>query len=251
MLALIAGEGRLPELLKEHAPEALICALDGVETPLPVAFRFRLETFGGLLATLKRHGVHRLVMAGAITRPGFDPGLLDAETLPLMPRLRAALTRGDDGALRVVIALVEEAGIALIGAADLMPELLPPAGVLAGRVPDGLEIGPAEAALAEMGRIDQGQAVLVLGDEVVAREGQEGTEALIAAAPPGAWLYKAPKPGQARRADLPTIGADTIAQAQAARLSGIVIASGGVILLDQAVAVAAAQAAGLFLWVRA
>jgi hypothetical protein len=64
-------------------------------------------------------------------------------------------------------------------------------------------------------------------------------------------LYKAPKPGQDRRIDLPAIGPDTIRNAAAAGLAGIAIAAEGVLILDYAATVAAADAAGLFLWARA
>jgi molybdenum cofactor synthesis domain-containing protein len=52
-------------------------------------------------------------MAGAIGRPKLDPAMIDAATMPLVPRMMQALGQGDDGALRVVIALFEEAGFAL------------------------------------------------------------------------------------------------------------------------------------------
>jgi DUF1009 family protein len=63
-------------------------------------------------------------------------------------------------------------------------------------------------------------------------------------------LYKAPKPGQDRRVDLPAIGPQTIARAAAAGLAGIAWEAGGVMLLDRAATVTAAQEAGLFLWSR-
>ena len=64
-------------------------------------------------------------------------------------------------------------------------------------------------------------------------------------------FYKAPKPGQDRRIDLPALGPDSVAQAAAAGLAGIAWEADGVILLDRDAMVAAADAAGLFLWARA
>ena len=68
--------------------------------------------------------------------------------------------------------------------------------------------------------------------------------------PSGGVLAKAPKPGQDRRVDLPAIGPGTVDRAAAAGLEGIVIATGGVMVLDLAETIARADAAGLFLWVR-
>ena len=60
-------------------------------------------------------------------------------------------------------------------------------------------------------------------------------------------LVKLVKPGQERRADLPTIGPETIRDAAAAGLRGVAFEAGGTILADRAATVAAADAAGLFL----
>ena len=59
-------------------------------------------------------------------------------------------------------------------------------------------------------------------------------------------LVKTAKPGQERRADLPTIGPHTVAAAAAAGLVGIAVEARSTLLLDRAAIVAAADAAGLF-----
>jgi len=63
-------------------------------------------------------------------------------------------------------------------------------------------------------------------------------------------FYKAPKLGQDRRIDLPALGPETIRRAAAAGLAGVAFEAGGVLLLDRAATIAAAEAAGLFLWAR-
>jgi UDP-2,3-diacylglucosamine hydrolase len=64
-------------------------------------------------------------------------------------------------------------------------------------------------------------------------------------------FYKAPKPGQDRRIDMPTLGPETIRLAAAAGLGGIVWQAGCVICLDPAAMAACAAEHGLFLWSRA
>lgn len=90
----------------------------------------------------------------------------------------------------------------------------------------------------------------------------QGTDALLAfvartgaafrSDPKGARgvLYKAPKIGQDRRLDLPAIGVATVEGAAAAGLAGVVVEAGGVMLIDPVETIAAADAAGLFLWAR-
>ncbi|MEM7296058.1 MAG: UDP-2,3-diacylglucosamine diphosphatase LpxI, partial [Pseudomonadota bacterium] len=90
--------------------------------------------------------------------------------------------------------------------------------------------------------------------QVIAVEAVPGTAWMLqslAKAPQarGGWLYKAAKPSQDRRVDMPTIGPDTITQAAAAGLAGIVVAAGDVLVLDRDATAAGADAAGLFLWV--
>ncbi len=63
-------------------------------------------------------------------------------------------------------------------------------------------------------------------------------------------LFKAPKPNQDRRADLPVIGTDTAMQAAEAGLAGIVIEAGGVMVLDLPGVIGILDAQKMFLWVR-
>jgi DUF1009 family protein len=55
------------------------------------------------------------------------------------------------------------------------------------------------------------------------------------------------KPGQDRRADLPTIGPDTVRNAAAAGLRGLAFEARATILAERAACLDAADAAGLFL----
>lgn len=104
-----------------------------------------------------------------------------------------------------------------------------------------------------------GQGVVVAQGQCLAIETLPGTAAMLDFAARHAGLrpnpngakgvfWKAPKPGQDMRIDLPTLGPDSLTQAAAAGLAGIAWQAGGVILLDRDEAVRRAEAAGLFLW---
>jgi UDP-2,3-diacylglucosamine hydrolase len=105
-----------------------------------------------------------------------------------------------------------------------------------------------------MGCQDSGQACVVKAGSVIAREGPEGTDAMIAALEPAGKasgiLFKAPKPGQDRRADLPVIGPGTALAAAKALLDGIVIEAGGVMVIDLPEVREILDGQGMFLWVR-
>lgn len=258
MLALIAGRGALPDVVVSSlAQPPLICALHGSEPErLQVAHHFHLEQLGGLLAWLETQGVTQMCLCGAITRGPFRPMRLDFATIRLIPRILRALRSGDDGALRIAMALFEEHGIQIVAAHEAAPDLLPPSGVLTQTQPDDMARQAAcqgDLVSQEQAAADLGQSCILRGGQTLAREGAAGTDAMLAALghqPPGAVFYKAPKPGQDLRADLPVIGPQTAQTAVDLGLSGLIIEAGGVMVLDRARVLDILNAAGLFLWVR-
>lgn len=293
MLALVAGRGRLPELVAAAAaPDVVICSLeDQVPDVLQPEITFRLETLGSFLLELGKRGVSDVCFCGAIDRPRLDPARLDAETAPLVPLLQGALGQGDDGALRAVIGLFEKTGFTVRGAHELTPEVLLAESVptqRAIRKPHDDDARVASAILSEMAEADQGQACVVRKRTEIAREDARGTDAMLEDlktsgldAPPELWvndtaeltaagwnwlgdlrkrnhngpaagaiLFKAPKPGQDRRADLPTIGPDTALGAACAGFDGIVIEAEGVIVLEGTRVVTLLDAMQMFLWAR-
>ena len=125
------------------------------------------------------------------------------------------------------------------------------------------------AVMAGIGPLDVGQSCVVQRRQVLAIEGKFGTDWMLAslqhrpgsrsdddvagADDPdarGGVFYKAAKPGQDRRIDLPVVGVDTIVGAKKARLDGVVVEENGVMVLDLAAVVRAADELGLFFWVR-
>ena len=255
MLALIAGRGQLPTLLASKAKPDRVLALDGFPPDTVVPDRtFRIEALGSVIADLTKDGVERVVFAGAIGRPALDPAQIDAATLPLVPRMMGALQAGDDAALRIVLSFFEEAGLAVVGAQQILPELLPAEGVLTAKAPQDAQkadITRAQAVIKAMGDADIGQGTVVKAGQVLAVEGTFGTDWMLESlqARPdqgGGVFFKAPKPDQDRRIDMPTIGPRTVRMAAEAGLDGIVIAAGGVFVLDVEACIAAADEAGLF-----
>lgn len=264
MLALIAGTGALPATLYARlaadgvAP--LVCMLDGFTPDIAgvTPKSFRLETLGTLLADLKAAGVTEVCFVGAIRRPVIDPTLIDAATLPLVPVLQKALADGDDGALRAVLGLFEAQGFTIKGIDSLMPDLLPAEGLLTGGPLSDQHKADAERAegiLSVMAQADIGQTCVIAQGQVIAVEALPGTDWMLAslrseALAAGGLLFKAPKPGQDRRVDLPTIGPQTVSGAIDAGLSGLVIEAGGVMVVSLDLVVQMCREAGLFLWVR-
>lgn len=261
-VALIAGEGSLAPAIAAALGDPLVYALDHLH-PQVKARPFRLERLVPFLDELADQGVTRAVFAGAIRRPRIEPELFDPRTMAIVPKILMGMQSGDDAALRAVLDVFEDAGIAIASVDQILPELVPAEGVLAGEPTPRDQKDAARAAeiVQGLGALDIGQGAVVAQGLCLAVEALPGTQAMLdftrlhaGLKPdpngPRGVLYKAPKPGQDRRIDLPTIGPETVEQAAGAGLGGIAWQAGSVILLDRDAAIARAEQAGLFLWSR-
>lgn len=263
--ALIAGRGGLPAALvaaMDNPP--LVTAPDGFAPDgLAVDIAFRLERLVPFLQALEDAGVTRVVFAGAVQRPRLDPALLDPNTAAVLPRLMQAMAAGDDATLRAVLDLFSEFGFTVAGIEDVAPALLPGPAVLAGSMTpkDEADAARAAAIVAALGAVDVGQGAVVAQGLCLGVETLPGTDAMLAqVAGLGALrpdpargrglFYKASKPGQDRRIDLPTLGPETVRAAAAAGLGGIAFQAGSVICLDLPEMRRLADELGIFLWAR-
>ena len=262
-LGLVAGGGRLPrqvvESCREQAREIAVIAFEGTtdkDTVDGVEHLWtRLGAVGKIIDWLKASGAEDVVLAGRLSRPSWSSVRPDLRGMKLLPKILAA-GQGDDSILSVVIEDLEGEGFRVVGIHDVMPELLAPEGPLGRHAPDGdaaKDIERGTIVARALGAVDVGQAVIVQQGIVLGVEAAEGTDGLIDRCAAlqrkgiGGVLVKCVKPGQEKRADLPSIGPDTIRRAREAGLSGIAIGAGATLVLDQAETIAAADEAGIFL----
>ncbi|WP_339947370.1 UDP-2,3-diacylglucosamine diphosphatase LpxI [uncultured Albimonas sp.] len=269
-LALVAGTGALPRLIAEDRRRRglplLIVRFEGTQAPWAEGMDvldLPFEKPGRLFKALKAKGCDRICFAGAMARPKLDPLRLDLKGLALIAKALTLLRKGDDGMLRGFASIFEDEGYRMVGAHELLQDLLAPAGVLGAVQPgeaDREDAARAAAVVEALGAVDVGQAAVVASGVCLGVEAIAGTDALLSevarvparlrAGEAKGVLYKAPKPGQDWRLDLPAIGPDTVARAAEAGLAGIALAADGVLVLGREETVAAADAAGLFLWAR-
>jgi DUF1009 family protein len=208
-----------------------------------------------------------MVIAGSVTRPDLLHVRPDAGFFRHLPALVGVITAGgDDGTLTRVVRFLEGRGLTVLGVPDVAPQLLVGEGAMTGRDMDAASAADAEIALrliGVLGDLDVGQAVAVAGGRVRAIEGVEGTDRMLARMAPAVAgdrsgaaepegrrhgvLVKAPKPGQELRVDLPAIGPQTVARADAAGLAGIAVVAGHALALERGAMIAAARSAGLFI----
>jgi len=262
-LGLIAGAGDLPVRLAAAARIAgrdpLVLSIAGAAAPgrFPdcETLAFDLGHVGAMLQALREAGCRDVAFAGHVETPDWRRLLPDARGLMLLPRVLVAARRGDAALLRLLVETVEAEGFRVVGAEEILADLLIGEGTLGRVAPaagDLADIRLAGLAAAAIGRLDAGQAAVVREGRVLALEAAEGTDALLRRVAGlngegrGGVLVKRPKPGQDRRVDLPTVGPRTVAEAAAANLAGIALAAGGALVLGRDEVRAAADRAGLF-----
>jgi DUF1009 family protein len=199
-------------------------------------------------------------MIGSLVRPAISQLALDWKTLLVLPRVVRAYYGGDDHLLSGVARIFEDHGFRLLGAHEVAPDILVGEGALGAHKPsdsDQADIARGLSLLHAIGPYDVGQAAVISNNHVLALEASEGTDGMLARvaelrragrirAQKGGVLVKAPKPGQDRRFDLPSIGPRTIENAASAGLAGIAVIAGGTIVAEPQALIAAADKAGLF-----
>ena len=263
-LGVIAGGGPLPGRVAAAARASgrrvFIIGLDGSADPSVIAaypHEFaRIGAAGRILELLRSHRCAELVLIGPVRRPSLLDLRPDADGARILARLGRAAFGGDDGLLSALIRVLSEEGFRVSGAHEILSEALAPAGLLGRHAPDAAamaDLARGVSVVRAMGAVDVGQGCVVQQGIVLAVEAAEGTDAMLgrcaelARNGPGGVLVKMVKPGQDRRADLPTIGVETVRAARSAGLRGIGFEAGGTLLADRAALIAEADATGLFL----
>lgn len=263
-LGIIAGGGALPVQVAAAARAAgravFIVGLEGfADRKMLAGWPHEMRRIGAaarIIAALREHGCQDLVMIGPVRRPSLLDLRPDAEGAKLLARIGRAAFHGDDGLLAAVIRVLTEEGFSVIGAHEILREAVAPRGVLTKATPDALamtDIGRGIEVARLLGSADVGQGCVVQQGLVLAVEAIEGTDAMLARAGAlrregvGGVLVKLVKPGQDKRADLPTIGPETVRHAAAAGLRGLAFEAQATILADREACLAEANAAGLFL----
>lgn len=241
-VAVFAGSGDLPVRIVNRLSEQgrQFCVISYSDNPhFSDAHVMSMRHVQRTIDFLKRENVTHVVFAGGVQRPSL---------LTLFPDWRgfkALLANiftvwGDDGLLRVAARELEKDGISVIGAHEIVPEVLAPPGLLTRKHKiDAADMRVKYGIMAAraLGRKDKGQAVIVGSDQRLLLENARGTDALIRRAQrkkiKDSVLVKMKKPKQDFRFDLPAIGLRTVENAHAAGIKAIVVDARHTIVLDQ------------------
>jgi DUF1009 family protein len=262
-LGIVAGGGKLPgriiEACKKDGREFHVIAIEEQADAAVIADNphtwVRLGAGQKALDVARRENFDAIVMVGPVKRPSITALRPDMLTAKVLTRAGASSVMGDDGLLKAVIAQIEEFGFNVIGPDTFLKEGPDKKGVLGRCSPDAsarTDIKRGIQILNTLGPVDVGQAVIVQDNIVIAVEAVEGTDSMIERSRdlrrdgPGGVLIKLPKPGQEKRADLPTVGPQTIEKLKAAGLRGVAFDASNTLFIDRDATIVLADQYGLF-----
>jgi UDP-2,3-diacylglucosamine hydrolase len=267
-LAIICGAGSLPFAVadagRRQGRDVVLFALRGWADPdrtrsYPHHW-IRIGQLGRFCRTARREGCRDVVFIGSLVRPALWQLWPDLAMLRVLPRVIRMFRGGDDHLMSRLMKIFEDHGFRPVGAHEVAPEILMPEGAVGRYQPNESHQGDIALGLAllrAIGQFDVGQATIVVGNHVLAVEAAEGTDEMLAQVAElrrkgrirssGGVLVKAPKPGQDRRVDLPTIGSRTIAGAARAGLAGIAVVAGQAILAEPDLVAQAADRERIFI----
>ncbi len=269
-LGIIAGGGELPVVLAEHCAAQNRPYFVARITPYAdAALNTHPGTNNGLghmgerMNAMRDAGVDAVVLIGQVPRPDVSKLDLDNGAIAMLPAIMAALPQGDDALLRAILEEHERVGFQVVGAEEVMGDLLAPEGAWGSIAPTPAQMKDiAKGAMVAhaIGAFDIAQGVVVCDGHVLALEAAEGTDEMlkrVATLPPAlrgsadkrrGVLVKRPKPIQERRIDLPVVGLRTLDGAAAAGLAGIAVETHGALAVRRGEMMAEADKRGLFLY---
>lgn len=257
-IGIIAGRGQFPVLVAREAKAAgkrvVMCGFHGHTDPSIAAeadifLMLHLGQFGRVVDFFVEQKAIDVCFAGGINKPRALDLRPDWRAGRVLFRLRG---KGDNAILHAVIEELEHDGLHVVQAAELVPNLRAPEGVLSRRQPNEEEwddIRHGWPIARAMGQLDIGQCIAIKRGIILAVEGPEGTDAALRR---GGELggsdcvaIKLVKPGQDERIDLPALGITTIENLVQSGYSCLAFESGKTLFFDREESLALANKHGL------
>ena len=264
-LGIIGAGGDLPlrvkNSLEKKGQETFLVALDHIASSDTCAQADSVLSVGevaAIVSLFQKNHVDTCVMIGPMVRPDLSRLKVDeGGQVVLTQFMQMAGAGGDDALLRCLVVYFEERGLKVIGADDVMSDFVAPLGCLTRLNSQAWseDVAIGVALLKQLSVFDVGQGCVVRNRQILAIEGPEGTDAMLArvcglnesASISGGVLVKLPKEGQEKRVDLPAIGPVTIKNAVDAGLAGVVFAQEGALLIDRVECIRIADQAEFFI----
>ena len=204
------------------------------------SYFINIGQFGKILAVIKKKKCNKVLFAGKIDKPKISSLKLDFKGFFYIPRIIKSSKLGDAAILKELIKILSEHKIKVIKSNFFNPELTLSMGNISKSKPNKLDvinIKKGIKALHQLNAHNHVQGLVIKDSIVVTKETSKGTKKMLQSInknkAKGGILIKFPKRKQDLRADLPTIGLDTLKDCKKSNLKGIVLKSNQNIFMNK------------------
>jgi UDP-2,3-diacylglucosamine hydrolase len=196
--------------------------------------------FGQILNLIKEKNCKKVLFAGKIEKPKLSNLKFDVKGFFYLPRIVKASKLGDAAILKELIKILAENKIKVIKSNSFNPELTLSKGNISKLKPDKLDYNNIRKGIKALYRLNAHnhvQGLVIKNNTIIAKETPKGTKRMLQSINrnqgKGGILIKFPKKKQDLRADLPTVGLDTLKDCKKSKLKGIVLKSNQNIFIDK------------------
>ena len=212
--------------------------------------------FGKILELIHSKKCKKVLFAGNILKPKISKLKLDLKGVYYIPRIIRATKLGDAAILKELITILAENKIKVIKLNSFNPELTLRKGIYSKIKPSKLELKEIKKGIKFLNKTnayDHIQATVIRNNKIVALEKNKGTEQMLTRIKrnkeKNGILIKIPKKKQDLRADLPTVGIDTLKDCKKVGIKGLVLKSNQNIFLDKKKSIKYANSNKMFILV--
>ena len=205
------------------------------------------EEIGSALSSLKQNNIIDIALIGYMERPEIDICKVSPDSKKILLKVFPTLNRGDGVIFTAVKEMLIGEKFNLLKVQDLLPKLTLPSGRYGSFLEEKdllNEIKVGISIFLNYAKLDVGQSMIFQRGHCLGMETITGTDEMIKAvinfrksnygkSLSGGILIKGSKPKQVLDIDTPVIGPNTIKLAHKAKLTGLVIESNKVILVNK------------------
>ena len=220
------------------------------------------EKIGEALSYLKQNSISDIALIGYLERPMIDVLKASLESQRILSKVVSTLKKGDGAIFTAVKKMLIDESFNIVKVQDLLPELTLPLGMFGSSFEEIIKIHEIDRGISvflDYAKLDVGQSIVFQGGHCLGMETITGTDEMIKAvinfrksnygkALSGGILIKGSKPKQVLDIDTPVIGPNTIKLAHKAKLTGLVIESNKVILVNKDLIIALLERYNMFLF---
>ena len=218
------------------------------------SYLISIGQFGKILKLIKEKKCNKVLFAGKIEKPKISSLKLDFKGFYYIPRIIKASKLGDAAILKELIKILAEHKIKVIKSNLYNPELTLDKGNYTKLKPnkfDLLEIEKGIKSLNKLNAHNHVQGLVIRNNVVISRETSTGTKKMLQSIKRSknfqGILIKFPKKKQDLRADLPTVGLDTLNDCKRSGIKGIVLKAKQNIFLDKSKSISFANKNRIFI----